>query len=234
MKTSLTLSAVCATALVATAADLTGKITLKGEAPAPREIAAASADPNCGKLRTSPLVVRTWMVGADKGLGNVVVYIKGGLEGKTFTAPTEPVLVDQVGCAYEPYVVAAMAGQPLQIRNSDPVLHNVNAQPKPGAGNTGFNFAQATAGQVNTKSFAKAELGIKFACNVHPWMLAYVSILDNPFFAVSDKDGNFKISGDLPDGKYTLAAFHKKGGEVTQEIEVKGGKATAAFEIEFK
>jgi plastocyanin len=228
--TSLFLMAAVAAAPLS-AAELTGKVTVKGTPPPPKEIATVANDPTCGKLRTTPLVVRTWVVGADSGLGNVVVYIKAGLEGKTFTPPTEPAVVDQTGCAYEPYVTAVMASQTISIKNSDPVLHNVNAQPKV---NTGFNFAQATQGQKNDKSFPKPEMGIKFACNVHPWMLSYVSVLENPFFAVSDKDGNFKISGDLPDGKYTLAAFHQKGGEVTKEIEVKGGKATQSFEIEFK
>lgn len=234
MNMSPTLAFALVATLPLTAAELTGKVTLKGTAPAPKEIAAVGADPNCGKLRTSPLVVRTWQVGADNALAGVVVYIKGGLEGKTFTPPSDPVLIDQIGCAYEPYVTAVMAGQTITIQNSDPVLHNVNAQPAPAVGNQGFNFAQAVAGQKNNKVFAKPELDIKFSCQVHPWMLSYVSVIENPFFAVTGKDGAFKITGDLPDGKYTLEAHHKKGGSVTQEIEVKGGKASANFEIEFK
>ena len=85
--------------------------------------------------------------------------------------------------------------------------------------------------------FDKPELGVKLACSVHPWMVAYVSVLENPFFAVTDKDGKFVIKGELPDGKYTVEAFHQKlgaAGAVSQEIEVKGGKATAAFTLELK
>lgn len=232
MNTTLkTLVAVAATGSLLNAAELTGKISVKGTPPPAKPIPAVKADPNCGKSRTEDAMTRTWVVGADSGLANVVVYIKGGLEGKTFTAPAEKPLIDQTGCMYEPYVSAVQTGQTFQVRNSDAFMHNVNATPKI---NKGFNFAQANAGQVNEKMFDKAELGAKFACNVHPWMIAYVSVIDNPFFAVSDKDGKFTIKGDLPDGKYTLAAFHQKGGEVTTEIEVKGGKATAALEIEAK
>lgn len=232
MNTTLkTLVAVAATGSVLNAAELTGKITVKGTPPPAKAISAVKADPNCGKTRTDDAMTRTWVVGADSGLANVVVYIKAGLEGKTFTPPAEKPLIDQVGCMYEPYVSAVMAGQTFQVRNSDAFMHNVNATPKV---NKGFNFAQANAGQVNEKVFDKPELGAKFACNVHPWMISYVSVMENPFFAVSDKDGKFTIKGDLPDGKYTLAAFHQKGGEVTQDIEVKGGKATASLAIEVK
>lgn len=215
-----------------TAAEVTGKITLTGTPPPQKEITAASADPNCGKLRTEPALTRTYVVSKDGGLANVVVYLKAGLSGKTFTAPEEPILIDQKGCMYEPYVSAAMVGQKINIRNSDALMHNVNAgTPK---NNKGFNFSQVTAGQVNPRTFENPELGIKLICNVHSWMVSYVSILDNPFFAVSDKDGNFVIKGDLPDGKYTFEAFHQKAGATSQEIEVKGGKASANFTLDVK
>ena len=232
MNTTLkTLVAVAATGSLLNAAELTGKISVKGTPPPPKPIPAVKADPNCGKSRSEDAMTRTWVVGADGGLANVVVYIKGGLEGKTFKASEEKPLIDQVGCMYEPYVSAVQTGQTFQFRNSDAFMHNVNAGPRI---NKGFNFAQANVGQVNDKVFDKAELGAKFTCNVHPWMIAYISVIEHPFFAVSNKDGKFTIKGDLPDGKYTLAAFHQKGGEVTTEIEVKGGKAEAKLEIEAK
>jgi hypothetical protein len=214
------------------AAEITGKVALTGTPPPQKEITAASADPSCGKLRTEPALTRTYVVSKDGGLANVVVYLKAGLSGKTFTAPEEPILIDQKGCMYEPYVSAAMVGQKINIRNSDALMHNVNAgTPK---NNKGFNFSQVTAGQVNPRSFENPELGIKLICNVPSWMVSYVSILDNPYFAVSDKDGNFVIKGDLPDGKYTFEAFHQKAGATSQEIEVKGGKATVNFTLEVK
>ncbi len=233
MNTTLTVAtALAATAFVAHAAEVTGKVTLKGTPPPAVAIAGVKADPNCGKFHTTDVMTRLYVVAADGGLANVVVYVKGGLEGKAFPAPVEKPLVDQVGCMYEPYVSAVMAGQTFQLRNSDPIMHNIMASPKQ---NKPFNFAQASAGQVNDKSFDKPELGVKLACSVHPWMVAYVSVLENPFFAVTDKDGKFTIKGELPDGKYTVEAFHQKLGPakaVTKEIEVKGGKATGDFTLE--
>jgi plastocyanin len=234
MKSMLKLAAaVAVVALPINAGEVTGKVILKGTPPPEKVIAAVAADANCGKVAQGEAKTRIYVVGADGGLANVVVYIKKGLEGKTFTPPATKVDLDQLGCMYQPYISAVMAGQTLAVKNSDPFMHNVNATPK-APGNKGFNIAQANQGQVNDKVFEKPELGIRFACNVHPWMIAYVNVMENPFFAVTDGKGGFTIKGDLPDGKYTLEASHQKAGAVTQEIEVKGGKATADFTIEVK
>lgn len=226
-------AAMTVTALSINAAEVTGKVTLKGTPPPEKAIAAVKTDANCGKVAKGEAKSRIYVVGADGGLANTVVYIKKGLEGKSFPVPSAKVEIDQAGCMYEPYISAAMAKQTVAIKNSDPFMHNVNVQPK-AAGNKGFNIAQATQGAVSDKTFETPELGIRFACNVHPWMIAYLSIMENPFFAVSDDKGAFAIKGDLPDGKYTMEASHQKGGAVIQEIEVKGGKATADFTIEVK
>jgi len=227
-------AALAAAAVSASAAEVSGKVTLKGTPPPEKPIAALKADPNCGKANAAAEVkTRLYVVGADSGLANALVYIKKGLEGKTFAPSADKPLIDQKGCMYEPYISAVQVGQQFDVKNSDAFMHNVNATPKV-AGNKGFNFAQANAGQINTKVFDKPELGVRFACNVHPWMIAYLHVLENPFFAVTDKDGNYTFKGDLPDGKYTVEAFHMKAGSATQEIEVKGGKAAAAFTLEVK
>lgn len=224
--------AVAVAVLPLAAGEVTGKVTLKGTPPPEKAIAALKSDPNCGKASGGAEVkTRLYVVGADGALANTLVYIKKGLEGKTFPPSSQKPLVDQVACMYEPYINAVQAGQQFDVKNSDAFMHNVNATPKV---NKGFNFAQANAGQVNTKMFDKPELGVRFACNVHPWMIAYVHVLENPFFAVTDKNGAFAFKGDLPDGKYTVEAFHMKAGAVTQEIEVKGGKAEANFTLEVK
>ena len=224
--------AVSVAVLSTSAAEVTGKIKLVGDAPPAREITPILADKFCGPLHTSPVMTRTYLVGADKGLANVCVYIKAGIPaGKTYAVPTTKPLIDQIGCMYEPFISAAMVGQTIDIKNSDSFMHNVNCQAKI---NKGFNFAQAQKGQVNGKTFDKAELAVKLICNVHPWMSGYVHIFDHPFFAVSDKNGHFTISGDLPDGKYTVEANHLKSGTVTGDIEIKVGKATLNLDLAVK
>jgi hypothetical protein len=95
-------------------------------------------------------------------------------------------------------------------------MHNVHALPKV-AGNDEINIPQATQGQVNSKTFAKQEILLKFKCDVHNWMFAYVGVVDNPFFAVTDADGNFKIH-NLPPGDYTLTAYHLKAHGATPGV----------------
>ncbi len=75
---------------------------------------------------------------------------------------------------------------------------------------------------------------LKFKCDVHAWMFAWVSVFDHPYFAVSAKDGTFKIA-NVPPGKYTIQAAHRKACPATQEIEVKeGAPAKVDFRLEIK
>jgi hypothetical protein len=103
------------------------------------------------------------------------------------------------------------------------VLHNIHDLPTV-AGNKEQNVAQMPGSGELTFAFAKPEMFLKFKCDVHPWMFAWVSVFDHPYFAISGKDGSFKIA-NVPAGKYTIQAAHRKAGTVTQEIEVKDGAA---------
>jgi hypothetical protein len=150
MKTYLpciTLAAVLGSLHLAGAADITGKVTLKGT---PKPEIPIQLDATCGKTAGQTCHHAPLRGGADKGLANVFVYIKQGAQKAPATG--EGPLLDQVGCMYEPYVLGVVTGQKLKIRNSDPLLHNVHATTKPGA-NKEFNFAQVSKGQVNEKAF---------------------------------------------------------------------------------
>lgn len=208
-----------------------GKVVLKGTPPAEKPIGALKADANCGKANAAAQVTtRNYVVGADGGLANALISVKQGLSGSFPTPSTKP-LIDQVGCMYEPFISAVMAGQKFDIRNSDAFMHNVNATAK---ANKGFNFAQANAGQVNEKVFDKPEM-VRLACNVHPWMIAYLHVVEHPFFAVTDAKGEFELPAGLPPGKYTVEVAHLKAGNQTFEVEVGAGKgAEAVVELAVK
>jgi plastocyanin len=218
---------------LASAADITGKITLKGTPPTELKL---PFDDKCSALNPAITTTRWYVVGKDSGLANVFVYISKGCEGKQYPTPSQAVELDQQGCNYEPYVLGMMTGQTLKIKNSDPLLHNVHALPT-ADGNTEFNLAQPTQGQVDEKTFNKKEILVKIKCDVHNWMFAYVGVMDNPYFAVSDADGNFKIS-NVPPGTYTLTAYHLKTHKITpgvsQEIKVADSPVTANFTVEIK
>jgi len=215
----------------AVAGDITGKITLKGTPPAPITI---PYDDTCSKLHPTVLTTRHYVVGKDNGLANVFVYISKGLEGKKFTPPTEAVELNQVGCNYDPYVFGVMVGQPVRIKNSDPLMHNGHALPKVD-GNTEFNFAETSQGDANESKWVESikvpEVLVKIKCDVHQWMFAYAGVMDHPYFAVSDADGNFKIA-NVPAGSYTLTAYHLKAHGTAQEITVAGSPVTANFTLE--
>ena len=209
------------------AGDVTGKITLKGTPPPEKEI---QMDVTCGKMHTAKKpTTRFYVADAAGGLADCVVYLEGAKGG---AAADKPLVIDQKGCEYAPYINTATVNQTVRVLNSDPVMHNVHPTPTV-EGNKEQNRAQ-----LNEKappldhSFTKAEKFLRFKCDVHPWMFAYVSVFEHGFHAVSGKDGSFKITG-VPDGKYKLVVEHRKGGKVEKDIEVKGG-AKADFTIEAK
>jgi plastocyanin len=220
---------------IASAGDVTGKVTLKGtpltEKPLP-------FDDTCSALHPAVKTTRWFVVGKDNGLADVFVYISKGLEGKTFPVPATAVEINQEGCMYYPYVIGVMVGQTLKFKNSDPFMHNVHGMPR-ADGNQEFNIAEPSQGQVNDTSFAanitKPEVLVKVKCDVHPWMFCYAGVQSHPFFAVTDKDGNFKIP-NVPPGTYTLTAYHLKthGGTpgVSQQITVAAGPVTADFTVD--
>ncbi|MEZ4750799.1 MAG: hypothetical protein R3B54_09305 [Bdellovibrionota bacterium] len=203
---------------------LQGKITFSGKASEPKPIKMA-ADPVCNtQNKTNPATTETLLVGEDKGLANVFVYVEGNFKP---AESTEPVEFDQAGCRYIPHVVGVQAGQTLRIKNSDSTLHNVNAQAKT---NSSFNVGMATRGQTVDKSFSKPEM-VKFKCDVHGWMAGYVGVVKHPFFAVTDPEGSFTIP-DVPSGDYTLVLWHEKLGERRAPVTIASGGTPFAFEFQ--
>jgi plastocyanin len=216
----------------APAGDITGTVTLKGTPPKEKDITPLKEDVTCGKFHSEMPTTHFYVVGPKGELADVVVSIQD-ISGKSTGASAAPAVLDQKGCEYSPSIFAVQTGQKIVVKNSDPVLHNINVQPAAGSGNSGDNKAQLPNGPDLTFSFAKPENFLKFQCDVHKWMFAWVSVFDHPYFAVSAKDGTFKI-GNVPPGKYKVQAAHRKAGTVTQEVEVKDGGAKADFALEVK
>ena len=216
---------------LAHAADITGTVALKGTPPPEKEITPLKEDATCGKLQSGTPMTRFYAVGAGGGLADVVVMLKG-VSGKSTGASAPALEVDQKGCVYHPQIFAVQTGQKISVKNSDPVMHNIHTQPAV-AGNDEKNEAQMAGAADKTFAFAKPENFVKFKCDVHPWMFAWATVVDHPYFAVTDKDGKFKIK-DVPAGKYTISALHRKASPagVDQEIEVKADGAKADFTLE--
>ena len=217
----------------APAGDITGTVTLKGTPRPELVIAPYKDDANCKNLSPEAPKTRFYVVGPKGELADVVVSVQG-ISGKSTGASAKPALLDQKNCLYVPQIFAVQTGQKLVVRNSDPVLHNVDLQPAKDSGNPQKNEAQLPGGADLTFSFPKPELFLKIKCDVHLWMFAWVSVFDHPYFALSGPDGTFKIA-NVPPGKYTLQAAHRKAGIVTREVEVKDGEpAKVDFTLEAK
>lgn len=213
-------------AVAADAATITGTIKLAGAAPASAAI-QMSADPYCQSQHTAPVMNEEVTAAADGSLANVFVYIKD-IKGNFAPSATAAVL-DQKGCQYFPHVSGVQIGQKLTIRNSDSTLHNVHCL---GKENPEFNVGQPVQGMTSDKTFEKAEVMIKFKCDVHSWMNSYVGVLPHPFFGVSGANGQFTIA-NLPPGTYTLVAWHQKYGTQEQQITV-GAKESKQVSFNFK
>jgi hypothetical protein len=197
----------------ATVGDVKGTVTLTGAAPKNEPI-RMNADPVCMKEAKGPQLQETFVVSSDGKLGNVFVYVKDGLGNYVYDPPSGGAKLDQHGCRYIPHVFGVRVGQPIEIVNSDPTLHNIHALPK---ANPEFNNGQPIQGMKMTHTFKAREVMVPFKCDVHGWMNAYVGVLDHPFFATTKEDGSFELKG-LPPGTYTIEAWHEKLGATTQSV----------------
>ena len=208
-------------------AAVTGKVTLLGTPKRGDVRINAAADPRC--IHEGKFTTHHWKIGSAGELANVVISVTNAPEGGAVSS--DKPLIDQKGCMYAPYATAIQVGQKVVIQNSDDTLHNVHAKAGGGKGKSIFNIGQPVKGMKTEKSFKKADI-IKLKCDVHPWMLSYVHVFNHPYFSVTGEDGSFEIS-NLPDGEYTLQAWHSRFPEpATQTVKVSGGSAEVSFELD--
>ena len=209
------------------AASVTGKIVFDGPIPAPEKF-KMSADAFCAKAHPGEVERQTAEIGRDRGIADVFVYVKSGING-TYPPPATAAVIDQKGCTYYPHVFGVVTGQSIEILNSDPTLHNIHALPEK---NEAFNLGMPVQGMKYTKKFDKPEVMVKIKCDVHGWMSAFCGVVAHPFFAVTAPDGTYTIK-NLPAGTYTIEAWHEKFGTQTQQVTV-GATDSKAVPFTFK
>jgi plastocyanin len=163
-----------------------------------------------------------------KSAENIAVYVDV-IADKKFDPPNEHVVVDQRKMAFIPHVVAVQQGTTVDFLNSDPVGHNVYWPSISGNKKLSHNLGTWPKGEK--KPFQFNDLGTaSLLCNVHPEMSGYVVVVPTPYFAVTDKDGNFEIK-NIPAGKYTLKTWSEDGKPTTQAVDASAATATVELTV---
>ncbi len=206
-----------------------GKVVFRGTVPSPRKVIPTQDQEVCGGPRDEPRIV----LGPENTIQGAVVYLKGVEKGRAFEKPKKPPVIDNTKCRFEPELQVVPARTEILIVNSDPVLHNTHGYLLTDSrrGRTVFNEAMPQKGQ-QIKSTLKSPGIVDVACDVHGWMQGWILVAENPYYAVTEKNGTFAIK-DIPPGKYTLATFQPYVGVRETPITVEA-KKTSNVDVELK
>jgi hypothetical protein len=183
-------------------------------------------DSTCGRLIKRPATTRHFITSQNGELADVFVVVTEGLRSRAWPKTSKPALVRDINCFFEPYVSGVRVDQEIVLENSDPVLHNAHLI---GNENKEANFSLLPK-HSRSIILAAPEIFVRLKCDVHPWEFAYISAVEHPFFAVTDKSGQFMLP-PLPPGRYTVRAYHRKAGELTQEVELNENESRS---VEFR
>ncbi len=199
---------------VSDAGTVTGKVTWKGSPPAVAPMAINKNPEVCDLAGTGTRDSVRLQVSASGGVANAVVYLEGIEKGKPMD--TSELRIDQKDCGYSPHITVAPRKSKITLKSSDEILHNMHMF---GAANYNIPFPDKNA---LPKTFRKSGV-VRLQCDAgHGWMSAYVHVVDHPYYAVTDAEGNFELT-DVPPGKYTVKMWHehwKVINEITKEGEV--------------
>ncbi|MFQ5732657.1 MAG: carboxypeptidase regulatory-like domain-containing protein [Planctomycetaceae bacterium] len=202
---------------------LSGVIKYTGDAP---KIGLAAGytnkDPYC-TANKSKIKDESLIVGTNKGLANVILFLDRKPRGYTAPKPpADPALFDQKFCTFVPHVLSVRVGQTVELKNSDDTTHNTHITPN---NNEGYNKSLGKGKDFYT--YANREKGpVKVVCDAHTWMYAYHLPLDHPFVFVTKNDGAFTIEG-LPAGTHNFKIWHEKGGVIESvPVTIRAGETT--------
>jgi Carboxypeptidase regulatory-like domain len=209
---------------VADGGSIKGKVVFNGTVPPKRKVVPTKDREVCG---SGVREVDQILVGGDKSVQEAVVYLKAVEKGKAWPKLPKTPEIDNVKCDFQPHVMAMPVGD-IVVVNTDPVLHNtksfIDRVPI-------FNLALPNQGQRITRPIKKSGI-MRVECDAHGWMLGWVYVAENPYYAVTAKDGTFSIA-DIPPGNYTLVAWQEFTGPTEVPVTVKA-KEAATLNVELK
>jgi plastocyanin len=200
---------------------ISGTVKFAGTAPAPKKLEVSKDKEACKGAKTDQSLVVS-----GGNLVNAVVSITDIKTGKKIDT-TKKVKLDQKECEYHPHVLAFPAGTTVEIQNPDGILHNIHSYSKV---NPQFNIAQPKFKKTVDVKIDKPE-AISVKCDVHGWMSGWLVATENPYVAVTDNSGSFKLT-DVPAGTYNVEVWHETLGKTSQKVTVKGKEdAKVNFEM---
>src|SRR4029079_3107573 len=144
------------------------------------------------------------------------VYIAAGINNQPPKEPLAPLLLDQVGCRFEPHMLGIRPGQPLTIYSTDGILHLAHSI---ATDNREFNFGMTPTEQCRTVTFEQREVMVRIKCDIHPWMAAWIGVLDHPYFSATSATGRYSIPS-LPAGRYMVKVWHEQYATVGREVDI--------------
>lgn len=209
---------------------IAGHVTFDGPVPSIPSISVKKNPEICGATVPDPNA--TAVDPKTHGVASVLLSLANVSQGK---APAEVYTLANQGCSFQPHVLAAMAGKTFALENMDATIHNTHIRFN---GRTllndalSFHEGDAMYHPVKDDRLLQRPGMLKVNCDIHEWMGGYVDVLENPYFAVTDKDGSYKIA-DVPPGTYTVKVWHENLGEKTENVTVSAGK-TATLDVVFK
>jgi plastocyanin len=214
---------------VADGGAIEGKVVFRGAVPGPRKVIPTQDQQVCGKARDEPRIT----LGSDNVVQGAIVFLKGVEKGKAFEKPKKPPTIDNAKCRFEPEIQVVPAGTEVVVHNSDPVLHNTHGYLLADSrrGRTVFNQGLPQKDQ-QFKTTLKLPGIVDVACDVHGWMQGWVLVADNPYYAITEKNGTFSIK-DIPPGKYTLMTFQPYTGVRETPVTIEA-KKTSNVNVELK
>jgi len=199
-----------------------GKVTFQGEVPMRKVIPTKDAEV-CGGIREDPLIT----MGSGNGVIDAIAYLKDVQKGKKWVKPARSPILDNKNCRFHPPVQVIPVGMNVAIHNSDPVLHNTHGFL---IKSTMFNVAMPKQGMQVERPLNRPGI-IRIECDSHGWMRGWIYVADNPYYAMTGKDGTFTIS-DVPPGNYTLVIWQEHMGAKEMPVTVKAKETVnVPFEI---
>jgi len=201
-----------------------GRVVYAGPSPTKRRIILTKDKEACG---TGVREVDQILLGPDNEVREAIIYLRDVAKGKAWEKPAKTPAIENSNCEFRPHVQVVPAGD-VEIVNSDPVLHNTHGFLDK---RTVFNVALPYQGLRIEKSLRQPGL-VRVECDAHGWMLGWIYVADNPYYAITAKDGTFVLT-NVPLGSYTLVTWHEYTGAVETPVTAKA-KDAVAITVELK